>query len=189
MSNDVAQVLSELRDDHRDMGALLQLLETEANRVYERQEPDFEVMGDIMQYMTVYPDAIHHPKEDRLYAEMRAVRPDLCAGMERISFDHRNIAEFGLKLRDDLSAVFSGGVVSRSSIVADALRYVSTLRDHMSWEERDLFRRIEQMCRDGHQVIEHELLPASADPVFGRNVADRYERLLCRIRDEVGMPR
>ena len=85
MSNDVLEILAELRQDHKNMALLLNLLERESNRIYEGDDPDFDVLHDVMQYMTVYPDAVHHPKEDRLYAEVRSVRPDLASGFDRIT--------------------------------------------------------------------------------------------------------
>ncbi|MDZ7768416.1 MAG: hemerythrin domain-containing protein [Woeseiaceae bacterium] len=89
MSNDIAVLLDELHQDHRNMAFLLELLERESNRLLDDGNPDFELMHDIMQYMTGYPDAVHHPKEDRLYAEIKEVRPELTAGFQRISHDHR----------------------------------------------------------------------------------------------------
>ena len=72
MSNVLANLLAELRNDHKNMALILDLLETESNRLYNGQDGDYELMADVMRYMTVYPDAIHHPKEDRVYAELKA---------------------------------------------------------------------------------------------------------------------
>ena len=70
IDKNAAKVLAELREDHKNMALMLNLLERESNRIYEGEEPDYELLQDIMHYMTVYPDAVHHPKEDRLYAEL-----------------------------------------------------------------------------------------------------------------------
>ena len=73
MDKNVANVLTEFRQDHKNMGLMLNLLEQESNRLYDGDDPIFELLHDIMHYMTVYPDAVHHPKEDRIYAELKAV--------------------------------------------------------------------------------------------------------------------
>jgi len=182
MDKTAATVLAELREDHRNMTLLLRLLERESNRIYDGDEPDYELLADIMHYMTVYPDAVHHPKEDRLYAELKAFRPDLSKGFERITMDHRHIAELSLKLRDDVAAINAGSPIRRRAVVADALRYVNTLRGHMQWEELDLFRRIDEMIRLGHDFFDAANFPYQADPVFGPETEENFARLIEAIR-------
>ena len=185
MDNNVANVLAELRQDHRNMSLMLNLLEQESNRLFDGEDTDFELLHDIMHYMTVYPDAVHHPKEDRLYAELKSVRPDLSSGFDRITVDHRNIEELGLKLRNELAAVNSGSFVRRKAVVADTLRYVNTLRGHMQWEELDLFRRIEEMVAEGHDLLEAATFLQTSDPVFGPEVETNFARLFDNLQERM----
>ena len=183
MVDDVNRVLGELRRDHKNMGLCLDFLERESNRIYVGDDPDFELLFDTMHYMTVFPDAVHHPREDRLYAELKSIRPDLARGFHRIAADHRSIAEEGHSLLDDLASVNSGSYVKRNKVVSDALRYVNTLRSHMQWEELDLFRRCETMARDGHAIYVEEVFVDKRDPLFGERTEQRFERLFDAIRD------
>jgi hemerythrin-like domain-containing protein len=185
MEKNVSLLLRDLRQDHRNMGLMLNLLELESNRLFDGGDTDFELIHDIMHYMTVYPDAVHHPKEDRIYAELKAVRPDLSSGFGRITVDHRLIAALGMKLRDEVATINAGGFVSKNAVVSDALRYVNTLRGHMQWEELDLFRRVEEMVREGHALIEAATLMPSADPVFGPEVEENFGRLFESVRDRL----
>ena len=182
MTDDVTKLVAELRQDHHNMRLLLDLIEREATLIYDDRSPDWDLLFDIMHYMTVYPDAVHHPKEDRLYAELRAVRPDMTAGFQRISVDHREIAEAGRKIRDGVEAISAGNMVDRKEIVADTLRYVNNLRSHMQWEELDLFRRCLTMAREGHQFLTREPDPHQHDPLFGEKVAKSFENLYRQIR-------
>ncbi len=185
MDNNVANVLTELRQDHKNMGLMLNLLEQESNRLYVGDDPDFELLHDIMHYMTVYPDAVHHPKENRIYAELKAVRPDLSSGFDRITVDHRQIARLSVRLRNDVASVNAGGVVRRKSVVADMLRYVNTLRGHMQWEELDLFRRVEEMIAEGHELIEAATILQTSDPVFGKQVEAKFSRLYESLEERI----
>mgnify|MGYP001819756596 FL=1 len=187
MDKNAATVLAELREDHKNMALMINLLERESNRIYAGEEPDYELLHDVMHYMTVYPDAVHHPKEDRLYAELKAFRPDLSTGFERITMDHRHIAELSMKLRDDIAAINAGSPIKRNAVVADALRYVNTLRGHMQWEELDLFRRVDEMIRMGHDVFDTANLVHQADPVFGPEVEENFGRLVDSIREEAAV--
>lgn len=185
MDNNVTNVLTELRQDHKNMSLMLNLLEQESNRLFDGDDTDFELLHDIMHYMTVYPDAVHHPKEDRLYAELKTVRPDLSTGFDRITVDHRNIEELGLKLRNELAAVNSGSIVRKKAVVADTLRYVNTLRGHMQWEELDLFRRIEEMVAEGHDLLETATFLQTSDPVFGSEVETNFSRLFDSLQERI----
>lgn len=178
MDSHASTVIAELRTDHKNMALMLNLLERESNLIYEGKEPDYELLRDIMHYMTVYPDAVHHPKEDRLYAELKAVRPDLSTGFERITMDHRHIAELSVTLRADIESINLGNPVRRNAIVADALRYVNKLRGHMQWEELDLFRRVDEMIRLGHDVLDTANFVHGSDPVFGSEVEENFGRLV-----------
>lgn len=183
MDKNASVVIAELRTDHKNMALMLNLLELESNRIYDGQEPDYELLHDIMHYMTVYPDAVHHPKEDRLYAELRAFRPDLSAGFTRITMDHRHIAELGIVLRDSIASINAGNPVHRKSVVADALRYVNTLRGHMQWEELDLFRRIDEMIRQGHDELDTAQFTHRPDPVFGPEAEAQFGALVKNVRE------
>ncbi len=183
MNKNAATVLAELRNDHINMALMLNLVERESNRIYKGAEPDYELLGDIMHYMTVYPDVVHHPKEDRLYAELKAFRPDLSVGFERITMDHRHIAELSVKLRDDIASINAGNPVRRNAVVADALRYVNTLRGHMQWEELDLFRRVDEMIREGHVSFDSANFTHITDPVFGPEIEQNFGRLVSSIRE------
>ena len=135
-----------------------------------------------MQYMTTFPDAVHHPNEDKLYAELKAVRPDLASGMSRISLEHGQIAEHGLVLREKVEQIIAGDLVSRVDIVARTSRYSEYLRSHMRWEEKDLFRRIEKMIADGHSEIDTSVIIRVCDPVFSGEASDRFASLLENLR-------
>lgn len=182
MANEIAPILEELRQDHRNMAVLLDLLENEADKLYNDDSTDFELMLEIMHYMTVYPDSVHHPKEDRIYAELKAARPDLARGMAHITDEHRTIAEHSLSLRDKLEQVASGNFVRRNDVVADAVRYIDALRRHMRWEEADLFRRVDRMIADGHTTIDASILISRADPLFGAHVEARFKPVFERLK-------
>ena len=64
MTNDVEQLMSGLRGDHRNMAMLLDSLDREIDKLAASGETDYDLVRDIMLYLTEYPDVVHHPKED-----------------------------------------------------------------------------------------------------------------------------
>lgn len=165
MTHEATQLLAELRQDHRNMAILLDLLQKEIDRIdHPDESPDFGLLSDIMRYMTVYPDTMHHPKEDLIYVGMQAKQPELAEGLEQVEVDHKDIAKLGKRLLDDIEAIVAGTVVARKRVIGDAQQYVHRLREHMTWEEEDLFPRADAMG-DGLKLDTSHL--DAADPVFG----------------------
>lgn len=181
MYESVDTILEDLRRDHRNMTLLLDLLERECEHIRDGSSTDYELIHDVLQYMTTFADAVHHPKEDLIYEELKSIRPELQGGFERISLDHRCIAEQGQKLREKFALVDSEGTCSRNALVDETMRYVNLLRSHMQWEEIDLFERCRAMACTGHQFVKCDHSSGADDPLFGSRVQSKYARLFKRI--------
>ena len=182
MRIELARILDELREDHRNLTRLLDLLENECRDVPDEGEPDMELLLDIMHYMTIYPDAIHHPREDLLYTAMREHCADLVEGLEGVPGDHREIAELGATLRTDIEAIISGAAVTRQHLLEDLVNYVGHLRRHMEWEEADLFPRADALARDNDTATIDVSQYMGKDPVFGATTAKSFSNLLANLQ-------
>ena len=179
----LADLLRDLQEDHRNMSAMLDLLSKQINHIRDGERPDYELIHDIMRYMTTYSDAVHHPKEDLLYARMKAEQPDLGRGLERVQPEHEEIGELGETLRNDVEAVASGAAVTRDRLVEDTEEYVRTLRKHMAWEEEDLFRRAKGLVEGEAEMFIDISNFDRLDPVFGPQREHSFENLLRNIKD------
>lgn len=182
MGSEARVLMKELREDHRNMSIVLDLLDDVVREASAGQDPDFELVDEIMRYMTVYPDAVHHPKEDIVYEQLREKRPDLAQDLDDVPADHRDIAALGSALRDDVEAINAGAAVRREKFIRDTSGYVNRLREHMGWEERDLFRRIDKMLdAEPHEfdVTEFEHIK---DPVFELEIEAGFRRLLASLK-------
>jgi hemerythrin-like domain-containing protein len=178
----LADILSDLRQDHRNMAVMLDLLERETGRIEGGDKPDYELIHDIMRYMTVYSDAVHHPKEDVLYAAMKAERPDLAGGLELVEPEHEDLARLGESLRNDIEAIASGAAVTRNHVIEDARSYIGRLRDHMNWEEGDLFKRADSLVENEAAMFLDISHLDTLDPVFGPEREHTFANLLENIK-------
>ncbi len=177
MKSDTRQLLVELREDHHNMAIVLDVLENAIDDARLNKDPDMELVDEIMHYMTSYPDAVHHPKEDLVYAELKASRPDLAAGLDDVPADHREIAEMGTRLKNEVDAVIAGVAVRRECFIEDASRYATRLRDHMRWEEEDLFMRVDEMLGEATPAIDVAPHLHIKDPVFDLEITSAFKRL------------
>jgi hemerythrin-like domain-containing protein len=183
MTHLVADILGELREDHRNMALMLNLLESEGSRIHDGEEPDFELLHDILSYMTVYSDAVHHPKENLIYGKLWSRGPDLSSGLERVEDDHREIASLGQVLRRDFEAIVAGAAVTRDRVISDTFAYAEHLRSHMLWEEDDLFRRADKLVEESATVTIDASHLDTDDPVFGDEPVALFDNLLRSIQD------
>ena len=112
MNTDAKELMVELRDDHRNMARVLTVLDDLVEQMDAGKDPDFELFDEIMRYMTVYSDAVHHPKEDIVYEQLRVARPDLAEHLDHVPDDHSDIAHLSSLLRDEVEAVNAGAAVN-----------------------------------------------------------------------------
>lgn len=182
MTIQLADILSGLREDHRNMSIMLELLEREIAHIRDGEKPDYELIHDIMRYMTVYSDAVHHPKEDVLYAAMKKEAPELATGLEQVEPEHEELASLGEALRNDIEAIASGATVTRDRIMADTNSYIRYLRRHMNWEEGDLFKRADSLVEAEKAMFVDISHLNYLDPVFGPEREHTFANLLENIK-------
>lgn len=184
MARSLKRVLADLREDHRTMRSLLDLLELETGRLGHGDEPDFDRLLDVMKYMIVYADAVHHPKEDSVYSQVCAVSSEFGANVDSIDEDHRDIAELGEKLRNDVAAIICGVAVRRTEVVIDARAYAARMREHMAWEEQALFPKADELA-DRHDIALTGSLFDQGDPAFGATRMASFDNLLKSIQQTI----
>lgn len=183
MDTDARELMTELREDHRNMTVVLNLMGGLVEQMEAGKDPDFELFDEIMRYMTVYPDAVHHPKEDIVYEQLRSKRPDLSDGLDHVPDDHNDIAHLGSLLRDEVEAINAGAAVRRVKMIEDTAAYVLRLRNHIRWEEEDLFKRVDKMLADEPHEIDVSEIGHIKDPVFELEIEAGFRRLLESLRD------
>ncbi len=174
--------MTELREDHRNMTIVLDLMDSLVEQMEAGKDPDFELLDEIMRYMTVYPDSVHHPKEDIVYEQLRGERPDLAEDLDHVPDDHNDIAHLGSLLRDEVEAINAGAAVRRDKMIEDTTAYVLRLRNHMRWEEEDLFKRIDRMLDDEPRKVDISDLEHIRDPVFELEIEAGFRRLLASLK-------
>jgi len=181
METDVQDLMLDLHEDHRNMIVVLDLLDGLVRDMESGADPDFELIDEIMRYMTVYPDAVHHPKEDVVYAQLREQRPDLVEDLDHVPDEHREIARLGAQLRNDVEAINAGAAVRRRQMVRDASAYVEKLRRHIHWEESEFFARIDRMMEAEPKRVDVSAYDHIRDPVFELEIEAGFRRLIASL--------
>ena len=180
----MSTVMGELRQDHSNIREVLGMLTRELDAVSDASGGDFELMRDIMIYMTRYPDHTHHPKEDLMFERMRerGIAPDTEATIVKLLREHIALAKKGNLFRDMLIGVVDGALVERDALVASGRDYVEFLGYHARLEDETVFLEAEKLLDDADWAVVRKEFQAQADPIFGATVDHEFENLYDHIR-------
>lgn len=181
--------LSLWRVDHANFAKLLHLLEEQLDLFHEGGSPQYELMLDIMYYMTRYCDVLHHPKEDLVFAKIRQRQRSARAKIAALLKQHGELKACGERLARDLDDIVNGSIAPRERIESDGRRYITDLRDHMRSEESEVLPLAGQLLNDKDWAEIDEAIRHFEDPLFGSKVADRYAALRKQIAREVSVSR
>lgn len=176
--------LLEWRKEHANFGRLLDALGEALVTGTGDGAPDWELMLDVLHYLTHYPDRFHHPVEDELYAALRHRRPEVGPVVERLRGMHRRIAANGRDLRELVQGATAGAMLPRRLVAGRAWAYISRYRRHMRMEEELLLplARRDLAAADWGRLSRQR----PDDPLFGRALAREYRALHAAIAAGIG---
>lgn len=177
-------VIDRLRADHHNMSTLLDILERELDAVERAGNADFELMKDVMQYLTRYSDKVHHPMEDLVYARLADRSPKACADLASVPEQHARIERDGASLLETVSMIADGGMTLRAAILRAGRRYAADLRKHIEMEERHLFPLVANTLDEADFGEVVRILEQHQDPVFGDVLNADFQHLYAHIHDE-----
>jgi hemerythrin-like domain-containing protein len=170
-------ILAQLKSDHENVATLLDILDDQIELVEKLENADYDLMRDIMHYMTTYPDGFHHPIED-VVIEMLIERQPSCRDFAlSLVKEHADLAKKSRLFLEMLLKVIDGEVVLRKDIVALGTDYIRALRCHMQKEDERLFpRAIEVLSEEDWKRISDKV-ERQRDPVFGEIVEAQYRSI------------
>lgn len=173
----MAAIMDQLKIDHANVAHLLALLEAQIDSVEREGDTDFELMHDIMLYMTRYPDRFHHPMEDLVFQRMCVRDTTSVEIVDRLEREHVSLKEKGAQLLDLLARVVDGALVERDELSAKGRDYALFLRSHMRVEDTEAFPRAERVLEPEDWARVEAGMEARTDPVFGPVLDEDFRAL------------
>ncbi len=167
-------ILKRLHTDHARTSQVLRVLEQQMDRFSSSDgAPDFGLLRELVEYVVEYPDAIHHPLEDRLFGYL--LGKGATPAEERLVLSnldqHVEIKAGTRKLLTDIRAILNGSVMPADQLRMDVAAYVDLQRAHMLIEEGQLFPLATRLLSaDDWARLETEL-GAIQDPMFDQAAA------------------
>jgi len=171
--------------EHVNFGRLLDCLEAQLVLFHDGGTPHYELMLDIMFYMTHYPDVLHHPKEDLAFALIKEREPQAAPVVDALDEQHEELRRLGCELVVRLSDVFNGAVTTRMDIAELAHDYVETFREHIAFEERKMLPMAARLLDADDWASIDAAVRHFDDPLFGHNPEPRYAAIERHLRQQL----
>lgn len=135
----MVEIIEILRQEHRNIEKLLQVMEQEL-RVFDRGErPDYEVLGAVIEYFKKYPDSCHHPKEDIIYEKFKARAPTRAASIADLQAEHRDGAVQLHRVAQAIDSVLNDQELLRESVHRIVRDFIDNERSHIALEDEVIF--------------------------------------------------
>jgi hemerythrin-like domain-containing protein len=174
-------IMNRLSLDHKRLAQLLKLFDHLLDRFHEGEEPDYELMSEMLEYMESYQDTIHHPTEELIF------RRALDRGVQRhdvfdvLTNQHDLLPQLNRRFRQSLEGIVHEVVLPREEVEAQGRELVNTLRQHLTLEDREAFP-IAMACLDASdwEAVEAQA-PSAEDPLFGVPDPVRFRSLFQRL--------
>jgi len=163
--------------EHVYFNQLLTLLQRQVDLFHRGEQPNYELMQDIIGYLRDYSDRFHHPREDIAFARLVRRCPDLELVLARLAQEHRVIAYAGEKLAEQLRAILGGAVLPRGELEVAAATYLVYYGNHIAKEEEDVLpRAARELTPEDWEAVRTGVAPGP-DPLFGGAPEERFREL------------
>ena len=173
-----------LRDQHRNILKVADVLEAVLGNEPTPGALDYAAIEDCARFIRLYADALHHGKEENiLFVELEDRGMPRSEGPLAVMLsEHEQGRALVRSLLDALPAAREGDEAARSRVLNAGLGYVSLIRGHIQKEDNVLFNWADQMI----EPMACQKLCASYDAVCRRTfdgcTVTQLEDLLTSLR-------
>jgi hemerythrin-like domain-containing protein len=171
--------LAVIRDEHRSLVAVLQGLQFLVRDIRDRGvEPDFDLFSLIVDYVEIFPEKLHHPKEnDYLFKAVRARTAEANAVLDELEREHARCDELIRSLRHALARYRVGGAQGYEAFAAAVEDYLDFHWKHMRKEEDVVIPLAERVLTDADWTTIDAAFKANDDPLFGPQPRQEFRTL------------
>lgn len=178
------QLIHRLGLEHRRLARLLDLFERLLNRFSEGTEPDFDLMCEMLEYMEVYGDQVHHKTEDLIFARLRRLGIERRELLDVLAHQHELLSQMNRRFRRSLQGIVQEEVLRRDEVEIQGRELIAALRQHMDLEDREAFPlAVAHLSAEDWSAIE-EVAPSADDPLFAVPDTARFRSLYQILMDQ-----
>ena len=182
--------LSIIRDEHRSLVAVLQGLQFLVRDIRDRGiEPDFELFTLIIDYIDIFPEKFHHPKENEyLFKAVRARTSEANAILDELEREHARGDELIRTLRHALARWRVAGTAGFDAFATAVDEYLDFHWKHMQKEEELVMPLAERALTDADWQTIDAAFRSNDDPLFGAKPRAEFRKLFQLIVNRAPAP-
>ena len=184
-------VIDDLIEDHRRFRILLNQYERELAALRNGREIDYNLLNDLAEYFCLFPDELHHRKEDIIYEFLLELGDNLStspsqgdARLYDLRAEHASISNDAEIFREGVAQAVAGAQLPRDQLTHRGDEHILHLRQHMRREEESLFpRALAAIDESGWDIINKrfgDLLAEEVNLTKAREVLKIEKSLLQR---------
>ena len=177
----MSEVLTQLRQEHQNLGRLMKALEEQITVIAEGGSPDLDLMLSILDYTMNYPDLCHHPKEDLVFERLRQRDAAAAETVGDILSGHAQLNEKTQNFAAALNNLVHDAELPREWFVDLVRDYIEANRRHIEMEEQVFVPLAEKTLLPEDWAEIDTAIASPDDPLFGEAVHQQYEALYRRI--------
>jgi len=176
-------LLDALWNEHRSIAAVLHAMtQVLRNAGPQGQDLDPKLLRAMLYYLEVFPERVHHPKEEQyLFAAIRRRTHDADDVLVALAREHEEGEQAIRSLEQALLRYEQGGAAEFEPLREALTRFVAGYREHLRKEEQEVMPIAQRVLGDTEWAELNAEWAAHHDPLAGIESGDEYERLLDRI--------
>jgi hemerythrin-like domain-containing protein len=183
-------LLDALWNEHRSIAAVLHAMTRVLHDAdAQGRRPDPRLLRAMLYYLDVFPERVHHPKEEKyLFPAIRRRTHDADHVLEALERQHEEGEQAMRRVEQALLRYEQGGAAEYESLREAVTRFVTGYREHMRKEEQEIMPLAQRVLGDAEWAELNAEWAAHHDPLAGIESGDEYERLLDRIVELAPVP-
>ena len=171
------EAVDALRAEHGNMARALDLLERQIALIEAAVEPDYDLIGQIIDYFRRFPDLYHHPKEELILAHLKARAPDEAKRIGDLESEHEGCSRYLRDFARTMVKVLLGAEIPRGEIIRVTREFIVNERAHMRGEEEVFFPTVlEHLTEEDWRAID-EKARRFKDPLLDADSPFHFELL------------
>jgi len=175
--------LNIIRSEHRSLSAVIHGLQYLVEQVQKGgPKPDLKVFRAMIHYIDMFPERLHHPKEDRyLFAKIQARYPEGRSIISGLEAQHVRGAELIRELERSLLDWEEKGDVAFPDFAHKVREFADFHWQHMREEEDVVLPLAERVLLEEDWQEIDAAFAGNQDPLLGKGVQKDFEKLFSHI--------
>ena len=175
------EALRIISEEHRNLWRIAVTLDQLRGDIEDGGRADPKLFEAIFNYIEVFVDNSHHPKEDSfLFRLLRERRADAAPVLDRLQMEHADAPEHLRALRSQLPTAADSAAAA--GLFADALKtYAEMIKTHIRREEKDVMPLAKAVLTEADWAEIDAAFVDNDDPQFGSKAQAEFRELSHRI--------